>query len=118
LNIVKEAAAGQVADTAGEKINYTISVQNTGNQTLTNVVVTDPNADAGSILYVSGDANTDGELDVGETWNYTAQHTVTQAEIDSNGGGDGDLDNVATADSTQTDPDTDDATVPVDQNPS
>ena len=40
---------------------------------------------------------------------------MTQAEIDSNGGGDGDIDNTATADSDQTGPDTDDATVPVAQ---
>ncbi|MEJ8827202.1 hypothetical protein WKW80_35340, partial [Variovorax humicola] len=48
---------------------------------------------------------------------YTAAHTVTQAEIDSNGGGDGQLENTATADSNETGPDTDDATVPVAQNP-
>ena len=40
---------------------------------------------------------------------------MTQAEIDSNGGGDGDIDNIATADSNETDPDSDDATVPVAQ---
>ena len=97
LNIVKDAVAGQTADVAGEKLNYTISVANTGNVTLTGVTVTDPNADAGSIQYVSGDTDGDNQLDVGETWNYTAQHTVTQAELDSNGGGDGDIDNVATA---------------------
>ena len=57
----------------------------------------------------------DGLLEVGETWAYTAAHTVTQAEIDSNGGGDGDIDNIATAVSTETGPDTDDATVPVAQ---
>ena len=51
----------------------------------------------------------DALLEVGETWAYTAAHTVTQAEIDSNGGGDGDIDNTATADSDQTGPDTDDA---------
>ena len=59
----------------------------------------------------------DGLLEVGETWAYTAAHTVTQAEIDSNGGGDGDIDNMATADSNETGPDTDDATVPVAQDP-
>ncbi|WP_287464225.1 SdrD B-like domain-containing protein, partial [Accumulibacter sp.] len=46
---------------------------------------------------------------------YSAAHTVTQAEIDSNGGGDGFIDNIATADSDQTGPDTDDARVPVAQ---
>ena len=84
----------------GDVINYTITVANTGNTTLTGVVVTDPNADAGSIVRgadVVGD--NDGLLEVGETWGYTATHTVTQAEIDSNGGGDGDIDNTATADS-------------------
>ena len=115
LNIVKEAAPGQIADVAGEMINYTITVENTGNMTLTGVVVTDPHADAGAILLVADAASADGELDVGETWTYTAAHTVTQAEIDSNGGGDGDIDNIATADSAETGPDTDDATVPVAQ---
>ena len=57
-------------------------------------------------------------LEVGETWAYTAQHTVTQAEIDTNGGGDGDIDNVATADSDQTGPDTDDAAAPINSFPS
>ena len=118
LNIVKEAVPGQTADVAGETLNYTITVANTGNTTLTGVVVTDPNADAGSIVR-GADAvgDNDGLLEVGETWAYTAAHTVTQAEIDSNGGGDGDIDNIATADSNETGPDTDDATVPVAQAP-
>jgi hypothetical protein len=91
---------------------------NTGNTTLTGVTVTDPYADAGSIVRRRrrvGD--NDALLEVGETWSYTAAHTVTQAEIDSNGGGDGILDNTATADSNETGPDTDDATVPVAQQP-
>ncbi len=118
INIVKEAVPGQIADVAGETLNYTITVANTGNTTLTGVVVTDPNANAGSIVRgadVVGD--NDGLLEVGETWAYTAAHTVTQAELDSNGGGDGDIDNIATADSDQTGPDTDDATVPVAADP-
>ena len=116
LNIVKEAVPGRTADVAGEMISYTITVANTGNTTLTGVVVTDPNANAGSIVR-GADAvgDNDALLEVGETWAYTAAHTVTQAEIDSNGGGDGDIDNMATADSDQTGPDTDDATVPVTQ---
>jgi hypothetical protein len=43
---------------------------------------------------------------------------VTQAEIDSNGGGDGFIENTATADSNETGPDTDDASVPVGLSPS
>ncbi|MGI8979635.1 MAG: DUF7507 domain-containing protein, partial [Pirellulaceae bacterium] len=56
-------------------------------------------------------------LEVGETWTYTATHTITQAEIDSNGGGDGFLENTATADSNQTGEDTDEASITVAQNP-
>ena len=95
LNITKivddVGRAAPVVDAAGDVIHYTITVANTGNTTLTGVVVTDPNADTGSIVRgadVVGD--NDGLLEVGETWGYTATHTVTQAEIDSNGGGDGD----------------------------
>jgi hypothetical protein len=120
LNITKDATVpGGTANVAGEKISYTISVANTGNTTLTGVTVTDPYADANSI--VRGNdvvGNNDANLDVGETWGYTAQHTVTQAEIDSNGGGDGLLENIATADSNETGPDTDDASVPVGYSPS
>ena len=123
LNIVKDVASitGGVgtngltgADGAGDTINYTISVQNTGNVSLTGVTVTDPNADAGSITRIAdlvGD--NDAILEVGETWRYTATHTVTQGELDNNGGGDGDVDNIATADSNETGPDTDPAEAPL-----
>ena len=83
------------ADSAGDVINYLISVANAGNVPLTNVTLTDPNADAGSITYVSGDGGVAGVLEVGETWIYSATHLVTQAELDGKGGGDGDIDNTA-----------------------
>jgi len=38
---------------------------------------TDPDADPGSILYESGDTDVNTELDVDETWTYTAAHTLT-----------------------------------------
>jgi uncharacterized repeat protein (TIGR01451 family) len=110
LNIVKDASvAGGTANAAGEVINYTISVQNTGNQTLTGVDVTDPFIS--NLALVANAASADGELDVGETWSYTASHVVTQAEIDAGSP----ILNVATADSEQTDPDADDASIAVEQ---
>jgi len=123
LNSVKDVSGvtggtGGAADSAGDVINYAITVANTGNMTLTGVTVTDPYANAGSIVRgvdVVGD--NDGLLKVGETWSYTAAHTVRQSEINSNGGGNGQLENTATADSNETGPDTDDATVPVVYNP-
>ena len=42
---------------------------------------------------------------------------MTQADIDNNGGGDGDIDNTATADSDQTGPASDSAAVPLGQTP-
>src|SRR5207247_911147 len=117
LTVERRAGHGQIADVAGELLHYTIDVANTGNVTLTGISVTDPNADAGSIHLVSGDTDSDGKLDVGETWHYTAAHTLTQGELDSNGGGDGDIDNTATADSNETTPVDDSATVPLVQNP-
>ena len=61
--------------------------------------------------FSGGDTDSDGLLDVGETWTYTAAHTVTQAEIDAGAA----LVNVATATGTGATSDTDDATVTVAQ---
>jgi hypothetical protein len=69
-------------------------VQNTGNVTLTNVVVADPRCEAPPVL-ASGDTNNDGELDVTETWRFTCTYKVTQSDIDA-----GKLSNTATATAT------------------
>ena len=116
---------GDTVDEAGDMINYSITVDNTGNQTLTNVVVVDPLL--GGILAgpASGDADNDGELDVDETWIYLASYTVTQADINAGGnidlGDDGNNDvlrNEACVVTDQTDELCDTVDVPVDQNPS
>ena len=54
-----------------------------------------------------GDTDQDNLLDVSETWQYTASHTVTQAELDAGTA----LVNTATVTGTGATPDTDDATV-------
>jgi uncharacterized repeat protein (TIGR01451 family) len=106
---------GGVANAAGDVIAYQIVVTNTGNQTLTGVTVADPLLGALTGPVESGTAN--GDLDVGETWTYTGSYTVLQADIDNNGGGDGDIDNTATVSSNELGDDTDSATVPVAQVP-
>ncbi|MFL6803123.1 MAG: hypothetical protein ACJ8FM_03990 [Xanthobacteraceae bacterium] len=124
LEIVKTADVDSV-DAAGDVINYAITVHNNGNMTLTNLVVSDPSVsdlagvDANNDTFNDGDTNHDGRVGVGETWHYTASHTVTQAEIDNNGVVDPALAifNTATADTAQTDPETASASVLLEQNP-
>ena len=124
LEIVKTADVDSV-DAAGDVINYAITVHNNGNMTLTNLVVSDPSVsdlagvDADDDTFNDGDANHDGRLGVGETWQYTASHTVAQDEIDNNGVVDPNLTiaNTATADTAQTDPETASESVAVEQRP-
>ncbi|RKZ05324.1 hypothetical protein DRQ25_16385, partial [Candidatus Fermentibacteria bacterium] len=92
----------------GETISYTFDVTNTGNVTLTNIAVTDP------LVTVScaPEANPIVDLDPAESVQCIATYVVTQADIDA-----GQRDNIATADSDQTGPETDPETVPLGQNP-
>ena len=114
LTIVKSLtnADDAVVDTAGEIIEYTITVDNTGNVDLTNVVLTD--TFAGGATLVSGDTNTNGILETTETWVYSADYTVTQADLNAGAP----LVNVATVDTDQTALQQDDATTTVAQSPS
>ena len=100
VTLTKAASVdGGTADVAGEVISYTIDVANDGNMTLTGLAVSDPSvsdlAEVESGGFNTGDTDMDGVFDVGEMWHYTASHTVTQADIDGNGGGDGFIDNTA-----------------------
>ena len=111
LSIVKSGAWATATLTAtpivGEAINYTFSVTNEGNVTLTNVMV----ADTVGGVTVSGGPTT---LDVGETdtTTFTGVYYITQADIDA-----GHFFNTATADSDESGPDSDDEDVPLPQNP-
>ncbi|UTD15337.1 DUF11 domain-containing protein [Tenacibaculum mesophilum] len=66
----------------GETITYSFTLTNTGNTTITNVVLTDPML-GGTITLASGDTDSDNQLDINETWSYTANYTITQANIDN-----------------------------------
>src|SRR5262249_46741603 len=71
--------------------------------------------DANNDGFNDGDTNHDGKLSVGETWSYAAHHTVTQAELDSNGNDLGAILNTVTADSAETDAVTASASVKIDR---
>ncbi|MBM2578011.1 DUF11 domain-containing protein [Jannaschia sp. Os4] len=76
----------------GETVTFEITVANTGNVTLGAPVLTDSltRADATPVpldapVLVSGDADGDDALSVGETWTYAASHVLTQEDIDAGG---------------------------------
>jgi uncharacterized repeat protein (TIGR01451 family) len=122
LSIHKVATVpGGTADVAGEVIDYAISVSNTGNTALTGITVTDPSvSNLAAVLsggFNIGDTNLDNQLSAGETWQYTANHIVTQDDIDTDGGGTGVVSNTATADSIETNPVSASASVAVDRHP-
>lgn len=95
-------------DSAGDVIHYNVAVQNDGNITLTGITLVDPRTG----LNISGLS-----LAPGETKVYQTTYTLTQEDLDNNGGGDGDIDNTATADSAETDPLEASAAEPVIQRP-
>ena len=84
---------GDAGLTEGDTVTYTVTVTNTGNVRLTNIVANDPLV---TLTLDSGDANFDNRLDVGEIWTFTGTTIVTQADLDTLGGGDGDIDNTVT----------------------
>ncbi|WP_299129314.1 gliding motility-associated C-terminal domain-containing protein, partial [uncultured Winogradskyella sp.] len=78
---------GNVATTeysqVNQVINYRITLTNNGNVAVFNPTVVDTTADASPVRGTDAPGNNDGVLDVGETWVYTASHTVTQADLDN-----------------------------------
>jgi gliding motility-associated-like protein/uncharacterized repeat protein (TIGR01451 family) len=66
-----------------ETISYTFTVTNEGNVSLSNIVVDDPLLGGPIAGPDSGDTDNDGELDVTETWVYTATYAITQDDIDA-----------------------------------
>ncbi|WP_413331233.1 beta strand repeat-containing protein [Synechococcus sp. WH 8017] len=97
-----------LANQVGDVINYQITVTNSGNQTLNNVLVTDP---------LTGLSETIPSLAPGDSQVFTTSYTLTQQDIDTNGGGDGTLDNTATVDSDETDPSDSSTSTTIPQNP-
>ena len=115
LHIEKDADLTSV-DSTSDVITYTMLVTNIGTVAIANVTVDDPFlSDEAPVLsggFNVGDTNTDGLLDIDETWQFTGTHQVTQDELDS---GDN-IVNTATATGDDASPDDDSAIVPVDQN--
>jgi uncharacterized repeat protein (TIGR01451 family) len=96
LTVDKTASPTSVAN-VGEVITYTIAVTNAGNVTLNSVTVTDP---LGTVTCPVSGTNVIATLLPGASQNCSLTYAATQADFDNNGGGDGDIDNTASAAST------------------
>ncbi|KAJ1464382.1 hypothetical protein T484DRAFT_1758137, partial [Baffinella frigidus] len=107
IAIVKEASYDDGGDCSdpGELINYTFTVTNEGNVSLSNILVNDPLLGGNVPGPDSGDTDGDNELDVTETWIYTGSYAITQNDIDA-----GQVTNQATATGTPPNPNQDDVT--------
>jgi uncharacterized repeat protein (TIGR01451 family) len=103
-----------VVDAVDEEVIYHIDVTNTGDLDLTGLQVIDTIADTVAYLEeVSGDG--DDVFEAGETWRFEASYTATQDDLDTNGDGDGAIENIATADTNETGEVSDDADAPIEQ---
>jgi uncharacterized repeat protein (TIGR01451 family) len=96
LAVAKTSNLASVSS-AGAVITYTIAVSNPGNTVLTGITVNDP---LGTVVCPVSGTNTIASLAVGASQNCTLSYTVPQTVFNTNGGGDGDIDNTATASAT------------------
>jgi gliding motility-associated-like protein/uncharacterized repeat protein (TIGR01451 family) len=82
ISITKTADRNYVSS-AGDKINYTITVKNTGHANHNQVVVNDP-LTGGVLSNPTGD-NGNRILEKDESWVYRTSYTLTQSDLDNNG---------------------------------
>ncbi|HKO76866.1 MAG TPA: T9SS type A sorting domain-containing protein [Flavobacterium sp.] len=80
LNIAKTITSGNPFSEVGDIITYEYAV--TSDAPITNPFVVDDHI-VGNITSHTGDSNSDGILQVGETWIFTGAYTVTQDDIDN-----------------------------------
>ncbi|MBB5634907.1 gliding motility-associated-like protein/uncharacterized repeat protein (TIGR01451 family) [Pedobacter cryoconitis] len=81
---ITKTANVNVVSAAGDQIQYTITVKNTGTANHTHVEVTDPFLGGRLTGPAYGD-NGNGILEANESWVYTGTYRVTQTDIDDNG---------------------------------
>jgi gliding motility-associated-like protein/uncharacterized repeat protein (TIGR01451 family) len=82
ISITKTADRNYVSS-VGDKINYTITVKNTGHANHNRVVVNDP-LTGGILSNPTGD-NGNQILEKDESWIYSTSYTLTQSDLDNNG---------------------------------
>ncbi|WP_165314359.1 DUF7507 domain-containing protein [Agromyces protaetiae] len=84
LTVVKVAElSGPVDPVPGTPVDFSATIENTGNVTLTGVVLSDPLVPPGDISYEWPDPASPGVLAPGEFATASAPYPITQADIDS-----------------------------------
>lgn len=96
MSINKTSSVGTVS-AAGTVITYSIKVNNTGNTLLAPVSVADP---LGTVVCPVSGNSTIASLAAGTNQTCSVSYAVPQTVFNNNGGGDGDIDNTATASAT------------------
>ncbi|OII15784.1 hypothetical protein BIU97_14030 [Curtobacterium sp. MCBA15_009] len=96
LTVVKNGSlASGATGRAGDTVNWTFTVTNGGNRTLTGVTIADPLPGISTIAYGTWASGTTGRLAPGQSVTATATSTLTQAQVDA-----GSITNTATASGT------------------
>ena len=96
ITLVKTAGVASV-NMPGQTINYTILITNTGTGAATSITVSDTLT---SVTCPTSGTNTIIALAPAASETCTASYTALQSDFDTNGGGDGDIDNTASASGT------------------
>jgi LPXTG-site transpeptidase (sortase) family protein len=119
FTISKSITSSGPYDSSGDIIAYQVLVTNTGNVTLTGVSVSDPLISDLDCDGVAGApyVTTGFTINVGSSLTCTGSYALTQADLDNNGGGDGDIDNTVTGDTDQTPSQPSSAAAPLTLNP-
>ena len=94
-----QTSGPNTASAAGQVLGYVIEVENIGAVDLTGPTLADllPGGVAGTASLTGGDGDSDGAIDIGETWSFAISYTVTQGDIDAGGA----LVNVASLDANE-----------------
>jgi len=85
LAVTKTQTSGENPVKNPGALGYEIELANTGNVTLTDIVILDtlPDNTPGTVNGPLFDAGGIGVLDVGETWAFTSSYPVTRADIEA-----------------------------------
>ncbi len=89
ISLIKEAELidNNGCSEPGDQVLFTYTVANSGNVQLTNINIEDPLLQAPnpevSLVYIGGDDDNDGVLDLDELWIYTAEYVITQDDLDA-----------------------------------